>query len=43
MRDKSEMEEEISAGTKERAETAKAYIERKYMRLKEEEQKKSAK
>jgi hypothetical protein len=36
------MEENISPGTKERAESAKAYIERKYMRMKEEEQKKSA-
>ena len=37
------MDEEISVGTKEKAESAKAYIERKYLRMKDEEQKKSAK
>jgi hypothetical protein len=34
---------EISATTRERAESAKAYIEQKYSRLKEEESKKRAK
>ena len=37
------MEETISPMTKEKAESAKAYIERKYLKMKEEEQKKRAK